>query len=234
VAGWRLENVQTDSMTPAIPRGSLAVVAPEDPRSIEVGHVISFVDRSRERRRVLHRVANVIDRGASGLFFETQGDANTTPDSFLVPFRNVEGRLRWHIPRIGSVAWTLRPPAGLALFVGLPAAVLLLAGRRKALQPSEPSALGAEAEQSLQRRESTPGPSASWDAYYVRTTRATLRGADLARAVAGSWRDYYVDLARTEIDVRDRVVVVDPSSQPSPAAFGRRTEQTHSSGGRGE
>lgn len=129
-AGWRAKRVETTSMSPAVPVDSLAVVAPVSPLRIEVGDVIVFSDPAERERRVLHRVVSVVEREGSSRFFETQGDANSTPDAVLVPARDIEGRLRFHVPRLGAVAWALRPPTGLLLLTGLPLTLLLLGEMR--------------------------------------------------------------------------------------------------------
>lgn len=133
LGGLRLEAVDTNSMTPAIPRGSLAAVAPMHTWEIEPGDVIAFRLPSNRRVEVLHRVVKNV-RQPSGLFFQTKGDANPSPDPIFVPQDDVVGRLRWHLPHIGVAGRVLRPPVGYVVLVGVPLVFLVLgeiSGRRR-------------------------------------------------------------------------------------------------------
>lgn len=237
LAGWRLENVQSASMAPVIPKGSLAVVIPVSPREIESGDIISFFDPAHRETRILHRVADVLDRGAEGLFFRTQGDANATPDPLVVPAGLVEGGLRWHVPRLGSVAWMLRPPAGLAVLVAMSALVSLRGADprpRAAEGQKEPSSdagpIKTSTDGSLARLSSEELRAAcavSWRRYFVRDPRLDAK-ARLKTNLATSWRSYYVSLTEppTRIDIRDRLIeldrVVDPAAEAAHPSTERR------------
>lgn len=145
-AGWTLKRVNTASMSPAVPRDSLALIAPTSPLRTQVGDVIAFRDPTDRTRTVLHRVVTVVEREGSPRFFETQGDANSTPDAILVPARDVEGGLRLHVPRLGAIAWMLRPPGGLLLLTGLPLTLLLVGEfRARRRDGSSPSPAASEA-----------------------------------------------------------------------------------------
>ncbi len=137
LAGWKLEAIATPSMEPTVPRQSLAVLVPVPAREVREGDVISFRHPSNRASGILHRVIEVVDRResrAAGVFFRTQGDANKTPDPLLVDAGDVGGRMRWHVPKLGAVAWALRPPVGLAIFVGLPGISLILSEIRRRLR----------------------------------------------------------------------------------------------------
>jgi signal peptidase len=127
VMNLRLEAVNTGSMSPAIPRNSIAAIQPMNTWEIEPGDVIAFRLPSDRRLEVLHRVVRSV-RQPSGLFFETKGDANNAADPFLVPDDDVLGRLRSHIPLLGLVARVLQPPAGYVVLVGGPAIAFLISG----------------------------------------------------------------------------------------------------------
>jgi hypothetical protein len=117
------------------------VIAPVSPQEIRKHDVISFNDPGDRSRRILHRVVEVIDNG-TGRFFKTQGDANNAPDALLVPAQDVRGRLRWSVPKVGSLLRSLKPPMTYVVLVG-PPALYLLAGelrgwRRKGAPVVEP------------------------------------------------------------------------------------------------
>ena len=127
-AGWQLRSVDTGSMSPAIPAGSLAVVTPAG--DVGVGDVIAFADPTDRSITVVHRVVASIP-SKSGEYLRTQGDANRTPDPLLIPVTAVEGRVASHVPIAGTLARRLRTPAGIALLVSVP---LALAGLGAALE----------------------------------------------------------------------------------------------------
>lgn len=232
LAGWRLQNVQSASMAPLIPKGSLAVVAPMNPRDIEAGDVISFLDPADRRARILHRVEAVLDRGAEGRYFRTQGDANTTPDALVVPAHLVEGTLRWHSPRLGAIAWALRPPVGLVTLIALSTAASFL-GKGPGLR-REKTASRSESHLTPGRAEAFVVPqvtadqvreacASSWREYFARSPRLNAR--PIASVVAASWRDYYVvaTASNREIDVRDRTIVLDAAEDARTSTELKRT-----------
>jgi len=124
-SGWKLSIVQTGSMAPAVPRNSLALVVPGDPRDAHIGDVIAFHDPADARVVIMHRVVRVIDNQAGGRAYETRGDANATPDPVYVPSREVVGKLGWHAAHLGGVAAQVKPPWSYLVLVGTP--LLLLA-----------------------------------------------------------------------------------------------------------
>lgn len=138
VIGWRVDIVRSASMAPTVPEGSVAIIAPVAPRAVTEGDVIRFRQGDEGgTRRVLHRVVGVERLDTGRLAFTTQGDANVTPDPRVVLDSQVEGRLVFHVPRLGSVMQTLRSPAGLVVLVGLPLAagvVAVAAGRKRSPQ----------------------------------------------------------------------------------------------------
>jgi signal peptidase len=118
-AGWRLDVVESESMSPILHRNSVAVVVPAHGATVHKGDVIAFNDYSRGGREVVHRVIDVVDHG-QGLFFQTKGDANPTPDTWLVPASAVQARMTFQIAHLGAVTRALAPPRGLFFLVGGP------------------------------------------------------------------------------------------------------------------
>lgn len=101
--------VLTGSMRPDLPPGTLAVVRPTDPKTIEVGTVITYQLRSNEPDVVTHRVVatGVAEDGAR--VFRTRGDANTGRDPGWVKPVQVRGTLWYSIPYLGYVNSALSP-----------------------------------------------------------------------------------------------------------------------------
>lgn len=126
VGGWRLQAVETSSMDPTLPAGSMLVSEPIDPADVAPGMVVAFVHPEDRSRVVSHRIVRVLER-RDGLFFRTKGDANREVDSHLVPASDVRSRVRWHVPDLGAIVRWLAWPRGFLVLVVVPA-LLLVAG----------------------------------------------------------------------------------------------------------
>jgi signal peptidase len=124
VGGWRLQAVETSSMDPALPAGSLLVSQDVDPSEVRPGMVVAFVHPDDRARVVSHRVVRVVER-REGLFFRTRGDANREVDGHLVPASDVRSRVRWHVPDLGAAVRWLAWPRGFVLLVLVPVALLI-------------------------------------------------------------------------------------------------------------
>jgi signal peptidase len=118
-------------MSPAVRQGSLALIVPGDADDAHTGDVIAFRDPADPHRRMLHRIIDVSTSDTGLRYFQTQGDGNSTPDALLLPAANVDGRLAWHAPYLGRVAWALRPPVGVVLLAGVPLVVLTASETRR-------------------------------------------------------------------------------------------------------
>jgi signal peptidase len=122
LAGGQLQHVESGSMSPTYPVGSLLVTSQADPADVEVGTPIVFVDPREPGRLVTHRV--VAFAPGSDLAFITRGDANATDDPVPVPARLVRGRVLWHVTLLGTVLEWLQWPRSFVLLVLVPAALL--------------------------------------------------------------------------------------------------------------
>jgi signal peptidase len=120
--GWQLQHVESGSMSPTYPVGSLLVTAQLDPADVEVGMPIVFEDPREAGRLVTHRVVAVTP--GSQLAFTTRGDANATNDPSPVPARLVRGRVLWSVTYLGSVLDWLQWPRSFLLLVAIPASLL--------------------------------------------------------------------------------------------------------------
>ena len=95
--GYKVYAVISGSMEPALPAGSLVYVKDADPFTVTPGEIIAFSDGGEV---VTHRVReNRSDEGS----FITRGDANNTDDLFPVSYRNLIGRVKFHVPVMGSL-----------------------------------------------------------------------------------------------------------------------------------
>ncbi len=93
--GYEIFHVETGSMYPELPVGSVIFVKSVAPEEIESGEIISFQN---EKGTITHRV--VENRVVEGKFI-TKGDANDTEDPEPVPYAAVIGKVTFHLPVLG-------------------------------------------------------------------------------------------------------------------------------------
>lgn len=116
--------IETGSMQPGLPPGTLVVIRPVDPTSLATGSVITYQVRSGEPEVVTHRViAQGIDTTGS-LRFRTQGDANSAADQEWVQPVQIKGERWYAVPLLGHLTTLLTGAQRQALVLGL-AGVLL-------------------------------------------------------------------------------------------------------------
>jgi signal peptidase len=115
----RYEPVYTGSMEPAILVGSVVVIKPVDPETLEIGDIICFT--LTEPTSITHRIKNITDQG-----FITQGDANEDPDQWIVKKENVIGKAVFTVPFIGYLGYFVRTPIGFILLILLPASAIIV------------------------------------------------------------------------------------------------------------
>ena len=95
--GYESYYIETGSMEPTLPVGSVVYAEPVDPRSVEADDIIVYYSHGTP---VTHRV--VINQ----YFYEefvTKGDANEKEDINPVSYSDLIGRVKYHIPHIGPI-----------------------------------------------------------------------------------------------------------------------------------
>src|SRR3546814_899450 len=127
--------VLSGSMSPTIPKGSIVLVKPVDPQSLNEGDVITWQVRPGESTYITHRIIDIDDAGS--LSFVTQGDANPSPDIDEVPAGAVRGRVLFHVPFLGSATDLIRSRVGLA-GLAIVGGLALLVGQVKTLRSHGP------------------------------------------------------------------------------------------------
>ena len=135
--GWQLQSVQSGSMAPTYPVGSLLVTAHLDASRVEVGMPVVFEDPGELGRLVTHRVVDVVP--GTAVAFATQGDANATRDPFPVPARNIRGQVLWHVNGLGTLMDYLQWPRSVFFLVILPLALMLAGEARSRFHRSRDS-----------------------------------------------------------------------------------------------
>lgn len=115
VSGGTTFVVRGGSMEPVIPLGSALIVTPVVAAGLRSGDVVS-VQVGSDTAVFTHRIARVIPR-ADGIWLQTKGDANATPDPSLIPATAVIGRATIWIPMVGDLIAELASTLGMALIV---------------------------------------------------------------------------------------------------------------------
>jgi len=125
--GYRWYWVQTGSMEPELPTGSLAIVQILEPQELRVGDDATFiVARNGREDHVTHRIVEIIEPQAEydyeyddpdpdsanppsdELLFITRGIANDDPDPDPRPASTMIGKVVAHLPGVGAVMAALR------------------------------------------------------------------------------------------------------------------------------
>lgn len=107
VSGCYLFTIETGSMTPAYPVGTVVVVKPYDAFSeVAVGDVVTYLIDA-EGDTVTHRVV-AIDSEERTL--TTRGDANEDADLLPVLYENVVGKVVIAIPKLGALVKAVQNP----------------------------------------------------------------------------------------------------------------------------
>lgn len=117
--GVRLYSVQTGSMHPALPIGTMVVVEPVKFEELAEGDVVTY--HISTGGVVTHRIIG-IDKQQRLL--ETKGDNNNTADGSPVSFDSVIGRVAYSVPYVGHAALLVRTTFGKIMVVVVLVAVV--------------------------------------------------------------------------------------------------------------
>lgn len=114
--------VQSGSMEPDYPVGSLVYVRETDASALEVGDVITF--RLTGDTRATHRIVEI--RQEDGVTrFQTKGDANQEADGFITA-EKIIGKVVLCIPYLGFLVAYIQQPPGIYIAIAAVAVLLLL------------------------------------------------------------------------------------------------------------
>lgn len=123
--GARAMIVLSGSMEPLLSAGDAAIITDVPPADLEVGDVITFHGIGEDKRLTTHRIIDLVEL-PSGLHFQTQGDANSSPDVDLAPAGGVVGRYDGRIPYGGRALLLLSRPEAKIVLVAVPALLILM------------------------------------------------------------------------------------------------------------
>ncbi len=124
--------VQTGSMAPAIPTGSVVIIWPAE--LYKEGDVITFQrTESRLEAPITHRITSVSVMEGEYIY-RTKGDANSGVDAEPVEASEVIGKVRADVPYIGYALQAARTPWGFAVLIIVPALLLIFEEAKKILR----------------------------------------------------------------------------------------------------
>lgn len=124
--GEQVMVVISGSMTPTFRAGDAVVVQPPRAEDLRVGAVISFHAPGEPDHLTTHRIVARQER-PEGLFVQTKGDANPTPDPDLTPVGSVVGVMTGVVPHAGFWLAFFQSPRGRAVVLGTPLLLLVWA-----------------------------------------------------------------------------------------------------------
>jgi len=148
--GYSLFTVETGSMAPEIPEGSVVFTLKKPADEIKEKDVITFFATS---SYVTHRVAGInfeaAQPGVEGYeedyySFVTKGDANNTVDERRVPYDDVRGVVILTVPLLGYLLDFLRPPNLGLLIVVVPCLIIIVVELTKLVRFAKESKTSAE------------------------------------------------------------------------------------------
>ena len=114
--------VQSGSMAPAIKMGSVVAVKPAD--DYKIGNIITFGPYSRTKSPTTHRIYDIKVVNGQPRYI-TKGDANNAPDQREISKRDILGKVLFSVPYLGYAVEFAKKPAGFALIIIVPAAVII-------------------------------------------------------------------------------------------------------------
>jgi signal peptidase I len=103
--------IRSDSMSPAIDRGDLAIARTQSAGDASTGDVVSLTNRGGVR--VTHRVVTA-DPFGSSIQFTLKGDANAVPDAEVYNETSVD-KVVWTAPKLGYPMSVAIGPVGILI-----------------------------------------------------------------------------------------------------------------------
>jgi signal peptidase I len=119
---FKVLTVVSGSMEPAIKTGSVVIVKPAF--DYKVGDVITFGPYTKTKAPTTHRIYSVKTVDGEPVYI-TKGDANNSPDAREVKKRDVLGKVLFSVPYVGYAVDFAKKPAGFALLILVPAAIII-------------------------------------------------------------------------------------------------------------
>lgn len=120
---YEVKIVQSGSMEPNIPVGSVVFVQPAD--DYAVGDVVTYGPDTQTEVPTTHRITATSSENGQTVY-TTKGDANDSPDPGPVSEDEIIGAVLFDIPYLGYVLDFARQPIGFVFLVGLPSLIVVI------------------------------------------------------------------------------------------------------------
>ena len=120
--------IVSPSMVPTIKIDDAIVVKREEGEKLDVGDIITFLSSDTRLSNIIvtHRIkAKYYDSTTGKYTFQTQGDANNTPDFTLAEDTNIIGEVIFKVPKLGYIQSLLATKGGLIIVVLIPCLAVL-------------------------------------------------------------------------------------------------------------
>ncbi len=127
VFGYGFMAVQTGSMTPEYPVGSVIIIKKSDPETLKVKDVITFYssDPSLGNMIVTHRIMEIKDDGDGTYSYITQGDANVIKDEYPAESEKIIGKVVAKSSLMEKLVNIRQNPATFLLLILLPMSLII-------------------------------------------------------------------------------------------------------------
>jgi signal peptidase len=123
--GGAAMTVETGSMTPTLPVGSVVVDRPVDPGTLQVGDIATYQKAAGVNMYITHRITEV-HTDTNPVSFTFKGDANRGADVDPVPAGAIRGKVWFDVPYLGAIRDSLH--AGGLRTIGLAILIIALGG----------------------------------------------------------------------------------------------------------
>lgn len=108
IIGYETYYIQTGSMEPVVPKGSLVFVKEVEFADVKAGDILTFHSDD-ETEFFTHRVIEIDENNQ---MFTTKGDANAEEDPLPTSYYFAQGRVDFSIPLVGYIAEFLNSVMG--------------------------------------------------------------------------------------------------------------------------
>lgn len=97
--GYKAFIIVSGSMEPNLKIGDIVIIKETELSSIQKKDIITFTENG---ELITHRISDIINKDGK-IYFQTKGDNNTSVDSDLVIYENIEGKYVFKIEKIGLI-----------------------------------------------------------------------------------------------------------------------------------
>ena len=127
VFGYGFMAVQTGSMTPEYPIGTVIVIKETEPSELENKDVITFYTSNPALGNMIvtHRIMGITDDGDGTFSYITQGDANSIPDEYPAESEKVIGKVVGKSTLLQKLMTLRESPAAFLVVIVLPMCIII-------------------------------------------------------------------------------------------------------------